>query len=835
MTHAPSDLNFVLVDFKGGATFLGVDGLPHVSAVITNLSDELPLVDRMRDAISGELNRRQEVLRAAGNYASLRDYRKAREDGADLPPLPTLFIVLDEFSELLAAKPEFIDLFVSIGRIGRSIGVHLLLASQRLEEGRLRGLDTQISYRIGLRTFSAQESRTVLGVPDAYDLPSAPGNGYLKVEADMARFKAAYVSGAVTGGGGKNHDDSERISASALRPAIAPFGPAYIPPSFEPVDGSAEGAALAEAATAAAASASGPDAPESLLDVIVGQLTGHGMSAHQIWLPPLDDPPSLDSLLPSLTVGQRGLTTSRTEGHGSLCAVMGIVDKPYEQRRDPLWVDLSGGAGHAAIVGGPRTGKSTAVRTLLTSLALLHTPEEVQFYLLDFGGGTLAAMDGLPHVGGAAARLQGDRVRRTVAEVRTLLEQRERSFTDQGIDSIATYRRRVAAGEIRGDGFGDVFLVVDGWLTVRQDFEELEGVITALAQRGLGYGIHVIVTTNKWSEFRPAIRDLFGTRLELRLGDPYESEVGRAAAANVPENAPGRGLTREGLHFLTAVPRLDGQETAAGLPEAARAVVDQVRDSWRGRSAPAVRMLPAVLPAAELPPPSGPRIPFGIDENALATVSADFSADPHFLIIGDTESGKSNLLRLLVSGLTTSFTPADAMILFIDYRRSLLDASDIPHKLGYVTSSAAAGPVLSDLREALTGRLPKPDLTAEQLRTRSWWKGADVYIVVDDYDLVAGGASPLASLADLLPQARDIGMHLILARSGGGAGRAMFEPVIQRMREMGSPGLIMSGSKDEGQLFGGVRPSQQPQGRGYFVERRGGSRLVQAAYLGDPR
>jgi S-DNA-T family DNA segregation ATPase FtsK/SpoIIIE len=110
-----------------------------------------------------------------------------------------------------------------------------------------------------------------------------------------------------------------------------------------------------------------------------------------------------------------------------------------------------------------------------------------------------------------------------------------------------------------------------------------------------------------------------------------------------------------------------------------------------------------------------------------------------------------------------------------------------------------------------------------------------VYVVVDDYDLVVGGASPLVGLSEFLPQARDIGLHLILARSAGGAGRAMFEPVIQRMREMGTPGLIMSGSKDEGQLFGGVRPTQLPQGRGYLVERRGGARLVQTAFVGDPR
>ena len=234
ITHSAEDLNFVLVDFKGGATFLGLDRLPHVSAVITNLADELPLVDRMRDALHGEVVRRQELLRAAGNYASLRDYAKARAEGGPgggrgvaLPPVPSLFVVLDEFSELLAAKPEFIDLFVTIGRVGRSLGVHLLLASQRLEEGRLRGLDTQLSYRIGLRTFSAQESRTVLGVPDAYELPSQPGNGYLKDgTSGLTRFKAAYVSGSLTTAA------DDRPAGPRMRPGIARFGPGYVEPQF---------------------------------------------------------------------------------------------------------------------------------------------------------------------------------------------------------------------------------------------------------------------------------------------------------------------------------------------------------------------------------------------------------------------------------------------------------------------------------------------------------------------------------------------------------------------------------------------------------------------------
>jgi DNA segregation ATPase FtsK/SpoIIIE, S-DNA-T family len=830
MTHSPEQLNFVLVDFKGGATFLGLERLPHVSAVITNLADELPLVDRMRDALAGELVRRQELFRQAGNYASLRDYTTARAGGAPLPPIPALFVLLDEFSELLAAKPEFIDLFVTIGRVGRSLGVHLLLASQRLEEGRLRGLETQLSYRIGLRTFSAQESRIVLGTPDAYELPAQPGNGFLKVDTSgMTRFKAAYVSGPAAVKGDSGVPVAGR---QPMQPVIALFGPDYVRP--QPAGPAAAGPALVTpVATAWAETAR---AAESLLDVVVAQLADRGPAAHEIWLPPLDQPPSLAELLPPLALTSRGLSTASGEAQGNLRAVLGIIDRPFEQRRDPLWADLSGAAGHVAVVGAPRSGKSTVLRTLVSSLALLHTPAEVQFYVLDFGGGTLSALSGLPHVGGVAARAGGDQVRRTVAELSALLDQRERSFAEHGIGSIAAYRQLGAAAS---DGFGDVFLVVDGWLTLRQDYEDLEPIVTALAARGLGYGIHVVAASSKWSEFRPAVRDLFGTRLELRLGDPYESEIGRAAAANVPADAPGRGLTREGLHFLVAVPRLDppgAHDSAArsadagpDSQEATGALAAAVAESWPGPRARAVRMLPQVLPAATLPRGSGGVVPFGLDESALAAVGADFAADPHFLIFGDTECGKSNLLRVLTAGIAGAYSDERAKLIFVDYRRSLLDSAEVPHQIGYATSSVTASALLKEVREALLKRLPPPDLTPGQLRARSWWSGPDLFVIVDDYELVATSANPMIALLELLPQARDIGLHVVLARSAGGAGRAMFEPVIQRMREMGSPGLIMSGSKDEGQLLGGVRPVALPAGRGYLVERRTGSRLVQTA------
>ena len=139
--------------------------------------------------------------------------------------------------------------------------------------------------------------------------------------------------------------------------------------------------------------------------------------------------------------------------------------------------------------------------------------------------------------------------------------------------------------------------------------------------------------------------------------------------------------------------------------------------------------------------------------------------------------------------------------------------------------------MLVQIRDALQNRLPGPDVTQQQLRDRSWWRGPQLYLFVDDYDLVAtAGNNPLAALLDLLPQARDIGLHVILTRRAGGASRAIYEPVLQRLRELDGPGLLMSGNREEGALIGNLKPSTQPPGRGTLVRRRDGVQLIQTAW-----
>lgn len=734
-------------------------------------------------------------------------------------------LVIDEFSELLTAKPDFIEMFVQIGRIGRSLGVHLLLASQRLEEGRLRGLETYLSYRVGLRTFSAAESRAALGVPDAYELPNVPGSGFLKYGTDeMVRFKAAYVSGTYRSGSSSTAFGAGQLPVDR-RPVL--FTAAEVPVQYTAVPQQRTESPDVDDALA-----------DTVLDVIVRRLEAQGPAAHQVWLPPLDSPPSLDGLLPGLTAVQgRGLTQPGYEGAGRLVVPVGLVDKPYEQRRDHLWVDFSGAAGHMQIVGGPQSGKSTLLRSLICSFALTHTPHEVQFYGLDFGGGGLSSVAGLPHVGGIGSRLDPEKVRRTVSEVYGVMTRREEYFRAAGIPSIAEFRSRRARGQISvtDQPWGDVFLVIDGWGNFRADYEGLEAAVLDIAARGLGFGIHLVLTASRSMEVRANLKDHLMNRLELRLGDTMDSEIDRKVAVNVPTGVPGRGVSPQRLHFMAAVPRIDGLVSDSDLADATQALATEVSRHWEAPGAPEVRLLPRELPAAQLP--AGDRFPqrgvaFAIDENNLEPVFVDFEQDPFFLVFGESESGKSNLLRLLIKQLTERYTGDEAKLFVIDNRRALLDATPSSHLAEYIPMSNAMDHHMVALADLMQRRTPTADVTARQLRERSWWQGPTVYVVVDDYDLVStSSGNPLGNLTEMLPFARDVGVRFIIARSSAGAGRAAYEPFMQRMQELGAQGVVLAGDPGEGDVLGGVRPRPMPAGRGVFVSRKRGKPLVQTGLV----
>ncbi|WP_424187314.1 FtsK/SpoIIIE domain-containing protein [Actinokineospora sp. G85] len=500
-THPPDVVNVLAIDPAGQGTFAGLDEWPHVSAVVTDVRGAAGL--RLAAALAGEVDRRQQALRDAGNLNSASAYDEARAAGADLPPLPALLVVVDDAARVLA-DPALADRFRALAWVGRTLHLHVLLAARHFDEG----LVNSHGYHLVLRTETPEQSRAFLGDERAHHQLDHPGSGFLRTERGVLRFQAA--------------DTPRRIGQD----------------------------------TALGSSTAG--------------MAMRGSPAHQVLVPPLGGPEPLDALLPDLRVVEgRGLSA----GGGGLTAVVGVVDSPYRQRHWLLRVDLSGAAGHVAVVGGPGAGKSTALCALVLSLALTHTPGEVQFHCV--GDAALLPLAGLPHAGGV--RWAG---RSTVEHLTALLLRRERAFAESGLDSTAEFRLRWA--HLPDDPGADVFLVVGDVAAVPA------ADLLRLAERGLACGVHVVIAADRWADLHPALAHLLGTRLELRLADPGESAVDSRLAALLPAGAGGRGWTADRLEFQLAAPRVDGGREAADLRRACAEAVAAVDAAWSGPRAPGV-------------------------------------------------------------------------------------------------------------------------------------------------------------------------------------------------------------------------------------------------------
>ena len=828
LTHSPEQLNLVLVDFKGGATFAGMSDLPHVSAMISNLESELSLVDRMQDALQGEMVRRQEVLREAGNYANVSEYEADRIAGKhEFPPLPALFIVLDEFTEMLMAKPEFGEVFIMIGRLGRSLSVHLLLASQKMDLGKARGLESHLSYRIALKTFTENDSREVLGIPDAAKLPPLPGSGFLKAGGDgLVRFRASYVAAPPPARTLASISEASTAGAPSAPIEILPFTVAPVI-TREDTLGDKEEEVDQNQEIVLAGDEVWADMSE--MDIAVAKMKGKGYPAHQVWLPPLETPDTFATLMPDLRPDpELGFVSRAWRESGTLRVPLGTVDLPLEQRRETLVLDLSGAGGNFAIVGGPQTGKSTALRTIVQALSLTYTPQEVQFYVMDFGGGTFAGFAGAPHVAGVATRDTTEVRTRMLAEIAAIMDDRERYFGKNAIDSMDTYRR----GRLEGrydDGYGDVFLVVDGWGALRSEFDSLDREVTTMMSRGLSLGVHLIVSASRWMDFRSEAQDLFGSRLELHTANPKESIVNREGASRIPKGRPGRGIDMAGHEMMIGLPRADAEQDPTTVSQGVAYTIKKIREHLVAGEGPKLRLLPekitveeilAQLPEQQILPTGGGDMILGVEESRLGPLVFNTRAESHLYLFGDSKTGKSTFLRSIMQEITRLYTPDQAKIIAIDMRRSLM--SDVPkeYTLRYITNHEAAMKDLRDTAGFLRGRLPGSDVTAEQIRERSWWSGPEFWVLVDDYDLaVTMSGNPIAELIDLLPQASDIGLHVVLTRRMGGAARATFEKVLQMMGDLAVTGILLSGNPSEGAIINGVKPRRAIPGRAQVVHR----------------
>ncbi|MBU8810791.1 type VII secretion protein EccCb [Mycolicibacterium goodii] len=575
--------------------------------------------------------------------------------------------------------------------------------------------------------------------------------------------------------------------------------------------------------------------PRVLREVVLSQLATGESRAYKMWLPPLTDPTPVNELV------------ERDYQRRPLRFGLGIMDEPRRHRQEVWGVDVSAAGGNIAVGGAPQTGKSTFLQTLMLSAAATHTPRQVQFYCVDLGGGGLMYMEDLPHVGGVATRAEPDRVNRVVAEVKAVLRAREQVFKQYRVGSIASYRemREDPNNPAAQDPFGDVFLVIDGWPAFVAEFPDLEPAVQDIAGQGLAYGVHVIITTPRWTELKSRVRDYLGTKIEFRLGDVNETQIDRITR-EIPANRPGRAVSLEKHHLMMGVPRLDGVHSADNIVEAISSAVQQIAGRHT-EQAPQVRVLPERIYLHQLDPnPPGPdsdyrtrwQIPLGVREADLTVAYNQMHLTPHLLIFGAPKSGKTRIAHAVAQAICKRNSPQQVRFMLADYRSGLLDAVPQSHLLdaGAINrNSATLEEAIKALAVNLKKRLPPPDLTTAQLRARSWWSGPDVVLLVDDWHMVtaaAGMVSPMAPLGPLLPAAADIGLHIIVTCQMSMAHRATMDKFVGAAYGAGSPTLFLSGEKNDFPSRD-IIVKKRPPGQAFLVGPDG-KEVIQAAYVDPP-
>ena len=465
LTHSPETVNVAFLDWKMKSAGIVLERFPHVVASVSNLGDEMHLVERMLEALEGELDRRG-ALCAATNCKDLNVYNEKRMVDPSLEPVPGLVVIIDEYQELFGSElgSKFIDLCWRIVRQGRSMHVFLQLAGQTVDSHRLMKIRSLIGFFMALRTGTEEDSREAIGSSIAAHLPEKgkEGTGYLREGQRPPReFRAFYSSPPFV----PPPEDGGPVPVAAAGTWFTPrtFTATEVPDEdgllAPPETNGHEPAPVRERAPIPLAPG---ELPPTMVDTIVESLRATGARPpRRLWLPPLGTPAAADELVRLARGKPWDVDYGKTPG---LAFPIGIEDRPRQHRQDVHFLDLLGANG--LVIGAPQSGVTNTLATMMTTAALMYRPERVQFYCVAAGGPSLAAVGGLPHVAGLAPAMDREGVGRIIASVQGIVAEREAVFAKTGLDMEEVRRRKFSdKPEPVPVAGGDVILVIDGWAT----------------------------------------------------------------------------------------------------------------------------------------------------------------------------------------------------------------------------------------------------------------------------------------------------------------------------------------------------------------------------------
>lgn len=627
LNYHPYEVSFILIDYKGGGMAGSFESLPHIAGIITNLGGNQ--TNRALASINSEIKRRQAIFNEY-KLKHIDGYIELYRAGKAAQPMPHLLIIADEFAELKKEQPEFVRELVSASRVGRSLGVHLVLATQKPSGV----VDDEIwgnsKFRICLRVQDKQDSNEMLRRPDAAYITNA-GRGYFQVGNDeiFEQFQSGWS-------GAKykpevDYTDSKQGDAKMINLLGKPCIVGGTKKVAQKDTGEKKYTQL-----------------EATVLYIADVAKEQGITAiDNIWLPPL---PKQLSLQYVQEYGQTAYSNGKWSGQsGEINPVVGIVDDPVNQRQMALSINFLA-EGHLLITGSGSGGKTTFLQTLLYSLVTTYSPAQLHIYIADFGSRTMSVFGLLPHVGGVVFDSETDKAEKAIALLLKELNRRKLVFSEKGVGSIKEYIRLY-------DDVPFIVFAIDNFAAWVENCPKQEDNLIQLSREAASYGIYLVITCSNSNDIRSKIRQNINFGIGLQLADRFEYEDAISSKTDIiaEGHIPGRGLVcfPKPLEFQTAL--CMDVSNSASLAVRLKEQFESMA-AWDGAKAPAIPQVPSDMSLdnlMRLPKfadilRSGHHMPFAYDLAEAGIESIDLVKTFCYSISGASRSGKTNMLKIIM-------------------------------------------------------------------------------------------------------------------------------------------------------------------------------------------
>ena len=609
LKFSPQDVSFVLIDFKGTGLILPFQNMPHLAGTISDLDTN---INRNLIALENELSRRKALLDSVG-VNNINNYIKLYKDGKTKEPLSFLFIIIDEFAEFKVQFPDFMTVINRVFAIGRTLGVFAILLTQKPAGVVDDKMHANTRFRWCLKVASSADSKDMIKHPDAAKITN-PGRAYVQVgEDEIYELIQSYWSGAP-------YNPNKTIKTIA-KPRISVIDIGGKRNTYEVYEKNVDS-----------------KSEINEIDAIIRQLNGYIENnnltkAQKIWMQKLPENIPLNNILKDCFNGNKW-----SESNGIIQPIVGMLDDPHTQSQYPLKFNISED-GHFAIYGAPGTGKTTMLQTLIMSLCFSYSPQDVNIYIMDFGGWSMGMFKDFPHVGGIANDNDEERIEKTARLIKKELDERKSKFAVEGIGNIISYRSAT------GEKLPSIVLILDNFAPVINLYPDLEQFFINLTREGGNYGIYFVTTANNTMALGFKLSQNIKMAVSLQMTDKsdYSSIVGKTDGLE-PEKIVGRGLSKGNspLEFQTALP-IDGLAESDRVNKIKKLAVVMSK-KWSGKKAKPIPIMPAIINFGTIETKD---IAIGLISSDVEPISISFSSQHYIIVSGKSMSGKSNMLKVI--------------------------------------------------------------------------------------------------------------------------------------------------------------------------------------------